>query len=82
MRKWCEENDVQGTTSTCNHERLGASIVKGIHVSYTEEGVKEYLESFVDFKIDKVRRFAELKEGVKPFHWWVVPQPIVTRRSS
>lgn len=33
---------------------------------------KKYLESLVDFKITKVRRFAEPKEGMKPFHWWVV----------
>ena len=72
VRTWCKNNGVQGTTSTCNHERQGASIVKGIHVSYEAEEVQEYLESLVDFKISKIRRFAEPKEGEKPFHWWVV----------
>lgn len=43
VRIWCKANGVQGTTSTCNHERQGASTGKGIHVSYKEEEVKEYL---------------------------------------
>lgn len=41
VRKWCKENNVQETKSTCNHERLGASIVMGIHVSYSEKEVKD-----------------------------------------
>lgn len=57
VNKWLRENKVEGTTSTCNHERIGAAVVKGIHVDYTPEEVKEYLEELVDFKIDKVRRF-------------------------
>lgn len=72
VNKWLRENKVEGTTSTCNHERIGAAVVKGIHVDYTLEEVKEYLEEQVDFKIDKVRRFIEPKEGQRPYHWWVI----------
>lgn len=64
VRQWCEDNDVHGTTSTCSHERIGASVAKGIPIDYTPEEVKDYLELFVDFKIEKVRRFAEPREGV------------------
>lgn len=72
VRAWCTANNVQGITSTCSHERIGASVVKGIPIDYTPEEVKDYLEELVDFKIDKVRRFAEPREGVRPFHWWVI----------
>lgn len=72
MRDWLKSNKVSGTTSTCNHERIGAAIVKGIHVSYTPEEVTSFLEEHVDFKVSSIRRFAEPREGERPFHWWVV----------
>lgn len=72
VREYMETNNVHGTTSTCNHERVGAAVVKGIHIDFEPEEVLNYLESHVDFKIAKVRRFQEKKDGVRPFHWWVV----------
>lgn len=72
VKGWMKENNVHGTTRSCNHERIGASIAKGIDIDYTPEEVREFLEMHVDFKIATVRRFKEKEDGVKPFHWWVI----------
>lgn len=36
VREWLETNKVEGQTNTCNNERLGVAIAKGIHIDYTE----------------------------------------------
>lgn len=72
VKSWLTENKVYGTKSTCNHERIGSIIAKGIHVGYSEEEVTQFLEEHVDFKVKKVCRFQEAVEGRRPFHWWII----------
>lgn len=61
------------STSTSNDERIGVSLVKGIHAEYEPKEILEQLEEKVDFKIKNIRRFQrKIGKGDKKLHWWVV----------
>lgn len=73
VRQWMDENQVRGRTSTCNSDRVGVAIVKGIHRLYDPDYVKDFLEKILGDKLLKVRPFQEkLQQGEKELHWWII----------
>lgn len=73
MTTWLKKHCTGGETKTCNDERKGVSVVKGIHFDYDEAQVIEQLEELVDFKIISVKRFQNERKKEDPkLHWWIV----------
>lgn len=70
---WLNKHGKGGATATCNDERSGVSLVKGIHAEYEPQYVKDCLQSLVHFEIKEVRRFQkEARDGEKLLPWWIV----------
>lgn len=71
--EWLGKNCSGGNTMTCNDDRQGVSLVKGIHLSYKPEFVKSEIERLVEFKIVDARHFqTNPKSHERQLHWWKI----------
>lgn len=72
-QQWLMKHGKGGSTGTCNDQRKGVSVVKGIHPEYTPEEVKQWMEEYVNFQILHVRHFEkEPKASSRTGSWWVI----------
>lgn len=70
---WLEENTGGGETHTCNDDRVGVSITKGIDWEEDANEVKEYFEDLSGVSITNIRKFQRvIAPGQQKRHWWVI----------
>lgn len=76
VAEWIKNNAKGGQTYTCDEDRIGISVVKGIDWEESAEDVRKYFEEHTDLTLGIVRKFQPtLKEGQRKKHWWVISTP-------
>lgn len=72
MAEWLVNNSKGAHMATCNDDRKGCPVVKGIHSEYSTEYVEATLSELVD-NVVKARRFQEQpNEHGSRRPWWIV----------
>lgn len=79
VAEWIKINAKGGQTYTCDEDRIGISVVKGIDWEESAEDVRKYFETLTTFSLGFVRKFQPIvKEGQRKKHWWVISTPTKT----
>lgn len=73
VMEWVKKHKCGGQTATPNDDRPGSSVVKGIHVDYSEEDVRAGIKEVANIKLKAARRFqSDHDKKDAPLHWWVI----------
>lgn len=73
VSEWLKKNSTGGQTNTCNDDRIGVSIVKGIDWEEEIDTVRNYFEDLTGVTLENVRKFQPVvPEGKRKMHWWVI----------